>query len=91
MKQVTLQVPMEMDLKNRAKTAAKENGFSSLQEVVRVFLTKFANKQVDIGINQRQTALSPTTIKEYDEMTFEADDLIGPFETTEELMKALQS
>lgn len=38
MQKTILQVPLSQNLKINAKNAAHEHGFSSLQEIVRVFL-----------------------------------------------------
>jgi len=43
-----LQVPLTKSLKVKASDVAKENGFSSLQEVVRLMLTKFARKEIGV-------------------------------------------
>lgn len=67
MQRTVLQIPIDLELKNEAEQAAQAQGFSSLQEVVRVFLNKFAQKQ--IGINFEQSVqLSPQAIKRYDKM-----------------------
>jgi len=48
----TLQVPLSKNLKSEATSVAKEYGFSSLQEVVRVLLTLLAKKQLKINFEQ---------------------------------------
>jgi antitoxin component of RelBE/YafQ-DinJ toxin-antitoxin module len=42
-----LQIPIKADLKSRAEQLAKRQGFSSLQEVVRVFLTGYVSGQIN--------------------------------------------
>jgi len=54
----TLQVPIDPGLKSRATRAAKNMGFSSLQETVRIFLTKLANGTMRVS-------LEPTNIDEH--------------------------
>ena len=41
-----IQVPLNIDLRLKAEKTALSYGFSSLQEVIRVFLTGFANNPV---------------------------------------------
>ncbi|MCH7729959.1 hypothetical protein IID21_00350 [Patescibacteria group bacterium] len=51
MQKVIVQVPMTKKLRDAATRAAKDSGFSSLQEVIRLFTTKLAKKQVSIDIS----------------------------------------
>ena len=48
----TLQVPLSKNLKADATGVAKEYGFSSLQEVVRFMLTKFARREIGVSLEQ---------------------------------------
>ncbi len=41
---------MPKSIRNQAAVVAKEYGFSSLQEVVRVLLRKLANREIDFVI-----------------------------------------
>ena len=47
---ITLQVPVDKSLKTASAKVAKEYGFSSLQEVVRLFLTQLANRTVTVRL-----------------------------------------
>jgi len=51
MTNVVLQVPMPKQLRDSATVAASDYGFSSLQELVRVFINKVARKQVTVSID----------------------------------------
>ena len=51
MQKTILQVPITQDLKINAENAAHEQGFSSLQEIVRVFLAKLAAKKVEVSLD----------------------------------------
>ena len=42
----TLHVPLNKETKRRAEEKAKEQGYSSLQEVIRVFISSFAKGEV---------------------------------------------
>lgn len=48
-----LQIPMSVSLKKDATETAKEYGFSSLQEIVRVMLSKLARKEIVINIGEQ--------------------------------------
>lgn len=50
MDKVTIQVPIKRSLRDKADLVAKEEGFDSLQSVIRILLTKFANRQLNIGL-----------------------------------------
>lgn len=45
---ITLQVPVNARIKNQAQDQAKAMGFSSLQEVVRLFLNQLAEKSINV-------------------------------------------
>ena len=58
MSRTTLQVPLDTTLRDKAEKAAELAGFSSVQEVVRVFLNKFAAESIDIGFYDKEMKLS---------------------------------
>lgn len=62
------QVPIDKQLKNSAEKAASEQGFSSLQEIVRVFLAQLASNKIEITL-QKSITLSPENDKRYTNMT----------------------
>ena len=68
MQRTVLQVPIDLDLKNEAEQVAQLQGFSSLQEVVRVFLNRFAQKRIGLTFEQ-SVQLSVNAIKRYNKMT----------------------
>lgn len=61
----TLQIPVSKSLKSDATLVAKEYGFSSLQEIVRVLLTKLAHRQLAIQIEEIAYPLSRRAEKRY--------------------------
>lgn len=65
MQRTVLQVPLPKELKISAEKAAGEAGFSSLQEVLRVFMKKFASKKIDLTFEEEVTYLSPRAEKRY--------------------------
>ena len=66
----TLQVPVDGALKSRATKAAKSMGFSSLQETVRLFLTKLArgDMKVELTSLDADEYVSPKALARYDKM-----------------------
>lgn len=42
----TLHLPINKNLKSKAESIAKAIGYSSLQEVLRVFIVQFTNKEI---------------------------------------------
>ena len=57
MNKTVLQIPINQDLKISAEQEALSQGFSSLQELVRVFLSKIAARKIEITL-QESTLLS---------------------------------
>lgn len=68
MNRTILQIPMDKQLKNEAEIMASNQGFSSLQEIVRVFLTQLVSNKVKVII-QESLILSPKNEKRYTSMT----------------------
>lgn len=88
-----LQVPLPKNLKADAVSVAKENGFSSLQEVVRFFLTKFARKEIGVTFERFPAVkLSAKNDRRYAKMV---DDVLSgrvktkSFDNVDDLMKDL--
>jgi antitoxin component of RelBE/YafQ-DinJ toxin-antitoxin module len=63
-----LQVPMDQKVRDNAEKAASAQGFSSLQEMVRVFLAKLAENKVEVTI-QESIKLSEKNDQRYAKMT----------------------
>lgn len=61
----TLQVPVKKQLRDKATRVAEKKGFSSLQEVVRVFLKQFADQEVHITLEMKPLQLSEKNDKKY--------------------------
>jgi antitoxin component of RelBE/YafQ-DinJ toxin-antitoxin module len=68
MNKTVLQIPINQDLKISAEQEALSQGFSSLQELVRVFLSKIATHKIEITL-QESTMLSGINEKRYLDMT----------------------
>jgi antitoxin component of RelBE/YafQ-DinJ toxin-antitoxin module len=60
-----LQVPVSNDLRVEALAASREMGFSSLQETIRVLLSKLANRQLTIQVEETVIPLSSRAEKRY--------------------------
>ncbi len=70
MQKVTLQIPLSKELKVNAEKAALDAGFSSLQEVLRVFMNKFASKKINFSFEGEDVIyLSPAADKRYAKIT----------------------
>ncbi len=65
-----LQVPLNIDLRKEAEKQALAQGFSSLQEAVRVFLKKLARGVIDVAFNDQESVqLSARAIKRYNKIS----------------------
>lgn len=94
MSTTNLQVPVSKSLKTSALAAAKEYGFSSLQEFVRVVLTKLAKREIGVNITEQfpPVQLSKKTAERYDKMAEEIESgkvKTKIFTNVEELMEDL--
>ena len=89
MQKTILQVPLTQDLKLNAEKVAREQGFSSLQEVVRVFLTKLATNKVEVTLEN--VYLTDANEKRYTKMTkdFEADNNTHTAQNVDDLISQL--
>ncbi len=89
----TLQVPLEKSLKSNATIAAREYGFSSLQDFVRLFLTKLAKRQLVVNIEEAPVALSEKSVRRYEKMAgdFRMGRNVKSFKNVSKLMQDLRS
>lgn len=65
---ITLQIPMEKQLRAQAAKTASRLGFSSLQEVIRVFLNQFAADKVQVSFISKSMQLSDKNDERYANM-----------------------
>lgn len=66
MQKTVLQVPVSKQLKDDAEKAAFEQGFSSLQEILRIFMKKLANKNINFSFKEEEVVqLSKKSEKRY--------------------------
>lgn len=62
-----LQIPIDKIIRNRAASEAEKMGFSSLQEIVRIFVGKIAAGEVNVKFEDT-IQLSPKAIKRYNKI-----------------------
>jgi hypothetical protein len=89
-----IQVPVEKKLRDEVEKEALKQGFSSIQDVVRLFFRQFVDKQVAVSFVEPAVVLSKKNAARYDRMTkdFEAGRNISPeFSSVDELMAELNS
>ena len=67
MQRVTVQVPMDKKLKEKAEAVSIDMGFSSLQETIRVLLNKLARKEFNLKVEEVEeiTYLSPKAERKF--------------------------
>lgn len=67
MQKTVLQIPVSKQLKDDAEKAAFDQGFSSLQEILRIFMKKLANKNIDFSFKEEEEVvqLSKKNAKRY--------------------------
>jgi len=85
---------MQKSLREQAEATARFQGFSSLQEVVRVLLNKFAHKELYIDVATQEERLSPKAERRYakivDRIKTGKEKTI-PFTNVDDMMKYLNS
>lgn len=52
MQRVIVQVPMTQELKKKAEIVSSDLGFSSIQETIRVLLTKLSKKEFNLKVEE---------------------------------------
>lgn len=62
-----IQVPVEKKLRDEAEAVATDQGFSSLQDVIRLFLQRFAKRELSVVFADEEQ-LSPAAARRYDKM-----------------------
>lgn len=91
----TLQVPISPVLRDNATSVARDYGFSSLQDLVRLLLTKIANHQLAINVVEQFPAvkLSKKNEKRYAKMDedFEKDRNVYHAKDVDDLLRQLNS
>lgn len=68
MNRTVLQVPMSPALRKEAEEQALQQGFSSLQEAVRIFLKKLARRETEVVFTEKfpSVQLSKRAMRRYD-------------------------
>lgn len=91
MQKTILQVPLDRSLKDSAEKAAYSQGFSSLQEMIRVFLSKLSENKIEVTI-QETIKLSESSEKRYIKMTrdFQKDKNVYSAESVDDLIVKLK-
>jgi len=93
MQRTILQIPVSKDLKNSAEKAALNQGFSSLQEIIRIFMKKLAAKKISVTFEQETVFLSQKNEKRYLEMEedFKKDKNFYKAKDVDEFLKQLNA
>lgn len=91
MTKTILQIPMNIDLRNKAEKEAHEQGFSSLQELVRVFLQRLSLKQLQVTFEE-PIYLSEKASKRYEKIDedFKKGKNIDEAKDVDDLMRQLR-
>ncbi len=90
MNKTILQIPINQELRINAEKEAISQGFSSLQELVRVFLSKVASHRIEVNI-QEPFYLSEKNENRYIDMTkdFESGNNVSSAVSVDELMQKI--
>lgn len=90
-----LQVPLSISLRKEAEKQALAQGFSSLQEAVRVFLKKLAQGAMGVVFKEEEVVqLSAKNARRYDKMVEDiksGKEKVYKAESVEDLMRQLNS
>lgn len=89
MNSTVLQVPINVDLRKKADFMAESKGFSSIQEVVRVFLSRFAAGDVEVEFFPK-SRLTPENEERYLKMIKQPSKAFGQFDNADDLLDYLE-
>ncbi|MDO8576813.1 MAG: hypothetical protein Q7R82_00570 [Candidatus Daviesbacteria bacterium] len=67
MQRIIVQVPMSRELKEKAEMVSTDLGFSSIQETIRVLLTKLSKREFNLKVEETEeiTHLSPAAERKF--------------------------
>lgn len=95
MQRVIVQVPMNKDLKERAEVVSSDLGFSSVQEIIRVLLTKLSKKELSLRVEEAEEIkyLSPRAERKFKEAVkdIKAGRNVTKTKNVDELLELLHS
>ncbi|MEK7620700.1 MAG: hypothetical protein AAB413_05710 [Patescibacteria group bacterium] len=74
MSQTNLQLPIDTRMRDKAKVAATRQGFSSLQEMIRVFLTQIVDERLSVSFIERPVALTKKAEARYQKLLAQKSD-----------------
>ena len=63
-----IQIPVSKKLRDKAVHVAESSGFSSLQDVVRLFLHQFVREEIKVKFETKTVKLSPNNERRYRKM-----------------------
>ncbi len=93
MDRIIVQVPMKKTLKAQAEAVARDQGFSSVQEAIRLFLTKFARREISVNVGYPDEHLSPRAERRYAKIigAIKAGKNVTKTENLDQLFAVLES
>ncbi len=95
MQRVIVQVPMSKELKNKAEAVSSDLGFSSVQEIIRVLLTKFSKREFNFKVEEVEEIadLSPRAERKFKKAVedIKAERNITKTKNVDEFLKLLHS
>lgn len=95
MQRVIVQVPMTQELKEKAEIISSDLGFSSIQETIRVLLTKLSKKEFNLKVEEVEevTYLSAEAEKRFKKSVrdIKAGRNVTKTKNTDELLSLLNS
>ena len=65
MNNTVIQIPLTKELRQKSEAAASNAGFSSIQEVIRLFLHQFSQQKISLSFNTPKIKLSPKSEQRY--------------------------
>lgn len=89
-----IQVPVEKKLRDQAFAAAEKKGFSSLQDMMRLFLQQFVDNKIDVGFTEPSVQLSKRSVRRYDRIVdryLKGKEKTKSFTSVDALMNDLNS
>lgn len=96
MTRAVIQTPVSPQLRREAEQAAREQGYSSLQDAIRMYLQKLARGEIRVQLQEQfpPVKLFKKAIKRYDKMTRDIESgkvKLKWFDNVDDLTKDLNS
>lgn len=88
-----IQIPVEKKMRDAFEVRAHKNGFSSIQDALRLFMQQYIERKINVGFTEPPVRLSKKNASRYEKMMkdFESGKNISVAHSVDEFIKQLNA